>query len=144
MNRNHEVLQEKTRPVTRFIALGKVGNPKKLKWLYAFNIVPMVKMPAAKLNEQPAGTTPSPFGVAIEEQEKSEERKVYQYNFFFKSYLLLNLILLQEAIGNQFFYDVSADVMAGRNNRQGNKRKHQDARPPRPPPKPMGTISSSY
>ena len=93
--RNHEVLQEKTRPVTRFIALGKVGNPKKLKWLYAFNIVPSVKMPAAKLNEQPAGATPSPFGVAIEEQEKSEERKVLLLlQFTLKLYLCLTLLFL--------------------------------------------------
>ena len=83
-NRNHEVLQEKTKPATRFISLAKVGNPKKLKWLYAFNIVPMIKMPVAKLNEQPAGTTPCPYDQALEEQEKREERKVLfnRYAYF--------------------------------------------------------------
>lgn len=49
---------------------------------------------------------------------------------------------LQEALGNQYFYDVSADVMAG--NMRGNKRKQNNqGRPPRPPPKPMGSMSLS-
>ncbi len=48
-----------------------------------------------------------------------------------------NSIQVQEALGNQYFYDVSADVMSG--NTRGNKRRHNNqGRPPRPPPKPMG------
>lgn len=74
--RNHEVLQEKSNHVTRFIALAKVNNPKKLKWLYAFNITPMVNMPAQKLNEQPVGATPCPYDDVADEQDKSEARKV--------------------------------------------------------------------
>lgn len=119
------MLQEKSLHVTRFIALSKVNNPKKLKWLYAFNVAPMATMPAQKLNEQPAGATPCPYDGDMEDQkEKSEARK--------------------EALGNQFFYDVSDDVMAG-NNRQGTKRRHPDnKRPPRPPPKPMGQSNVRY
>ncbi|KZS05856.1 CWF19 protein 1 [Daphnia magna] len=114
--RNHEVLQEKTHHVTRFIALGKVGNANKLKWIYAFNIAPMAKMSALKLNEQPANTTSCPYLNTLEEEE-TEARK--------------------EALGNQYFYDVSADVMSG--NTRGNKRRQNNqGRPPRPPPKPMG------
>lgn len=114
--RNHEVLQEKTQHVSRFIALAKVGNPKKLKWLYAFNINPLIKMPAIKLNEQPAGTTPCPYACVVQEQNTADQRK--------------------EALSNQYFYDVSADVMSG-NTRRGVKRQHQE-RTSRPPPKPMG------
>ena len=73
--RNHEVLQEKTQHVSRFIALGKVGNLKKLKWIYAFNINPMVKTPALKLYEQPAGTTPCPYSNVAQEQTL-DQRKV--------------------------------------------------------------------
>ena len=74
--RNHEVLQEKTQHVSRFIALAKVGNPKKLKWLYAFNINPLIKMPAIKLNEQPASTTPCPYACVVQEQNTADQRKV--------------------------------------------------------------------
>ena len=119
--RNHEVLQEKSLHVTRFISLSKVNNPKKLKWLYAFNIAPMATMPAQKLNEQPAGTTPCPYDVdLVEQEEKSEARR--------------------DALGNQYFYDVSDDVMAG--NTRGTKRRHPDnnRRQQRPPPKPMGSL----
>ena len=69
------MLQEKTLHVSRFIALSKVNNPKKLKWLYAFNIAPMSKIPVLKLNEQPANTTPCPYAVASDEEEK-EARQV--------------------------------------------------------------------
>lgn len=67
-------MQEKTHHVTRFIALGKVGNANKLKWIYAFNIAPMAKMSALKLNEQPANTTSCPYLNTLEEEE-TEARK---------------------------------------------------------------------
>jgi len=115
--RNHEVLQEKTQHVSRFIALGKVGNLKKLKWIYAFNINPMVKTPALKLYEQPAGTTPCPYSNVAQEQTLDQRK---------------------ESLSNQYFYDVSDDVMAG-NSRQGVKRRQNNQeRNNRPPPKPMG------
>lgn len=44
---------------------------------------------------------------------------------------------MKEALSNQYFYDVSDDVMAG--NLRGTKRKpNNQGRNPRPPPKPMG------
>lgn len=70
-------MQERTLHVSRFIALGKVGNAKKLKWIYAFNIAPMAKMSALKLNEQPANTTPCPYINTLEEEE-TEARKASQ------------------------------------------------------------------
>lgn len=89
-NRNHEVLQEKSQHVTRFIGLGKVNNPKKLKWLYAFNIVPMANMTVQKLNEQPAGATPCPYEEVVDEQEKSEARKVNKTIYFYELNIDLN------------------------------------------------------
>nr|CAB3234912.1 CWF19-like protein 1 [Phallusia mammillata] len=61
--RNHTVLAENARHVTRFIALAPVGNTSKQKYLYAFSIMPMVKMNAAELIQQPPDTTESPFKV---------------------------------------------------------------------------------
>ena len=74
--RNHQVLQESSQHVTRFISLAKVGNTKKLKWLYAFNVCPMAHMPVVKLVEQPAVVTPCPFETCVEEQNQSEMRQV--------------------------------------------------------------------
>lgn len=76
MNRNHQVLQESTRHVTRFIALSKVANAKKLKWLYAFNVVPMANLAQTKLVEQPAIVTVSPFTSKVQEHHQDDERKV--------------------------------------------------------------------
>ena len=47
--------------ICRFIALGKVGNKEKKKWLYAFNITPLKNMERAELVAQPAGVTEIPF-----------------------------------------------------------------------------------
>ena len=46
---------------SRFIALGKVGNKEKKKWLYAFNITPLKNMERAELVAQPVGVTEIPF-----------------------------------------------------------------------------------
>jgi hypothetical protein len=59
--RNHQVLQENARHVTRFIALADVGNEHKRKYLYAFNIVPLEHMDPAELDKQPPDVTESPF-----------------------------------------------------------------------------------
>lgn len=54
-------MNEATRHVTRFIGLGKVGNPEKKKWLYAFNVVPIPKMDRKELTIQPSDVTEVPF-----------------------------------------------------------------------------------
>lgn len=75
--RNHQVLAEKIRPVTRFISLADVPvkTAKKAtgpKWLYAFNLKPTVKLlqldkesgkneGRKELITQPGDTTESPF-----------------------------------------------------------------------------------
>ncbi|XP_078481216.1 CWF19-like protein 1 [Ciona intestinalis] len=59
--RNHTVLAEPSRHVTRFIALSSVGNPNKEKYLYAFSITPMSLMTQQELNSQPPEATESPY-----------------------------------------------------------------------------------
>ncbi|XP_023209442.1 CWF19-like protein 1 isoform X1 [Centruroides sculpturatus] len=59
--RNHKVLAESTCNVTRFIALNKVGNPNKEKWLYAFSIEPSSSIERTELTKQPLDVTESPY-----------------------------------------------------------------------------------
>lgn len=59
--RNHKVLVEASRPVTRFISLAKVGNEVKQKWLYAFSINPAIHCLPADLIKQPDDVTEGPY-----------------------------------------------------------------------------------
>ncbi|CAL8469438.1 g8979 [Coccomyxa elongata] len=47
--------------VTRFIALGSVGNAAKAKSLHALALVPAADMDVATLTQRPEGTTPCPY-----------------------------------------------------------------------------------
>lgn len=96
--RNHQTGSEAARHVTRFIALAKVGNSEKKKWLYAFNITPLTTLGRAELMSQPLGTTDIPFlpeHIEIKGQEKQ-----------------------------QFFYDMNAKM--DDNKAKGKKRKHEN------------------
>jgi len=95
--RNHEVMVQQNRHVTRFIGLASVGNAKKGKWLYAFSIAPLKLMDRRELAAQPPDATDSPFG-AEELAGVGEERP-----------------------HSQFFYDMSAGPEQG-NDRRGHKR----------------------
>uniref|UniRef100_A0A8C9SVD3 CWF19-like protein 1 n=1 Tax=Scleropages formosus TaxID=113540 RepID=A0A8C9SVD3_SCLFO len=59
--RNHMVLQENARHVSRFIALANVGNLAKKKYLYAFSIVPLKNMDPTELVKQPQDVTENPY-----------------------------------------------------------------------------------
>ena len=59
--RNHRVMAESARHVTRFIGLADVGNIEKKKWIYAFNMVPLVQMNPSELNSQSPNVTERPF-----------------------------------------------------------------------------------
>ena len=59
--RNHRVACETSRHVTRFISLADVGNLEKKKWLYAFNIIPIIEMSNTELVAQPNSATDIPF-----------------------------------------------------------------------------------
>ena len=65
-----QVLQEATKPMTRFNALAKVGNAEKRKWIYAFTITPAQKMEREELCRQSADVTECPY----------KEEKVQQKN----------------------------------------------------------------
>ncbi|GFN87297.1 cwf19-like protein 1 [Plakobranchus ocellatus] len=82
--RNHQVLLEPARHVTRFVALANAGNKDKIKYLYAFNIVPLSKMDAAELVKQPEDVTECPYTPSSVLASKQEEE------------------------GQQFFYDMKA------------------------------------
>lgn len=47
--------------MTRFIALGSVGNAAKAKSLHALALVPAAEMDVATLTQRPEGTTPCPY-----------------------------------------------------------------------------------
>ncbi|KAI8047575.1 CwfJ C-terminus 1-domain-containing protein-like protein [Gilbertella persicaria] len=47
--------------VTRFIGLGHVLNTEKQRWFYAFNLVPLSKLPKEALETLPDNTTECPF-----------------------------------------------------------------------------------
>jgi len=103
--RNHQAGSEQTRHVTRFIALAKVGNKEKKKWLYAFNISPMTSMVRGDLVIQPGGVTDLPY---------REE----------------HITLGGGKDKQQFFYDMNAKMDEGG---KGKKRKREgDSAPPRP------------
>jgi hypothetical protein len=61
------VIQEIHKPITRFIALAKVGNTEKRKWIYAFGMTPACKMEKEELCKQPADVTECPY-----KEEKSQ------------------------------------------------------------------------
>ncbi|KAL3841854.1 hypothetical protein ACJMK2_019951 [Sinanodonta woodiana] len=110
--RNHKVLAEKEKHVTRFIALAKVGNRKKKKYLYAFNIVPMSNLDPVELASQPPDVTECPFKLVslTPTQQQAEEDKPAQ-----------------------FFYDMKSQKRKSQN--EGN---NGDQKRKRPPPQPTG------
>ncbi|KAK7075504.1 hypothetical protein SK128_009879 [Halocaridina rubra] len=116
--RNHKVLNEPSRHVTRFIGLAKVGNPEKQKWLYAFNITPMLHVELSELNKQPPDVTECPY---------SENTSQLQTQTATKS-----------SGGTQFFYDMNAKF---EDDGRGRKRRMEDERAgerKHKPPKPTG------
>ena len=66
--RNHKVLAESARHVTRFIAMAEVGNPSKAKWLYAFGVTPAKELEKNELIRQPIDVTENPFNDLTEER----------------------------------------------------------------------------
>ncbi|CAG2119938.1 unnamed protein product, partial [Medioppia subpectinata] len=59
--RNHRVLAESGRHVTRFVAVAEVANQAKEKWLYAFVITPAKTIDKNELIKQPIDVTENPF-----------------------------------------------------------------------------------
>ena len=77
--RNHIVLRERNKHVTRFFSLAHLTNTTKMKWLYAFNLLPMLTMPNLDLTSQPEGTTENPYQEVLVrrvKRERAEKRKI--------------------------------------------------------------------
>lgn len=106
--RNHKVLAEAARHVTRFIGLAKVGNPQKKKYLYAFNITPMSAMDSSDLVQQPEDVTECPYSLKSSVLEEKEEAS------------------------DQFFYDMKGGK--GANKRPNETQRKQQNKKPKPQP----------
>ncbi|XP_077401061.1 CWF19-like protein 1 [Vanacampus margaritifer] len=112
--RNHMVLQENARHVTRFIALATVNNPDKKKYLYAFNIIPMKTMDPSELVKQPQDVTENPYRRIA--KDKKETLKTS-----------LGAAAEEEEPSTQFFFDLSGGRGGGRG---GGARGRGRKRPP--------------
>ncbi|XP_071511088.1 CWF19-like protein 1 [Diadema antillarum] len=77
--RNHRILAESAKHVTRFLGLAKVGNAEKKKYLYAFNITPMNRLNQVELVKQPDEVTECPFSWTKRPRQEETENK----QFFF-------------------------------------------------------------
>ncbi len=136
------MLAQSAQHCTRFIALGKVANPKKRKWIYAFNITPLAHASREELIQEPPNITQNPFASQVIPQINDNPTRNNNAT----------------ASANQFFYDTSYTGEfrgrgrgGGRGGRGGfNKRRFPDefggnfsggGNPPkRPPPVPQGII----
>ncbi|CAG2164796.1 unnamed protein product [Oppiella nova] len=121
--RNHRVLAETARHVTRFIAVADVANEAKQKWLYAFAITPAKGIDANELIKQPTDVTENPF-FDIKFEAKNEMSTKDKSNE-----------------STQFFYDLS-QRHDNQNRSYNNKRKRQQnnefrERKQRPPMNPQ-------
>ncbi|XP_078000079.1 CWF19-like protein 1 [Glandiceps talaboti] len=116
--RNHRVLAQAARHVTRFIALANVGNKEKRKYLYAFNITPLCDMDEKELTKQPQDVTQCPFAVQDIQQTQPD-------------------------MSNQYFFDSKSYEKKDEKQQRGDKRQQRKDGGPhikkhRPPPKPTG------
>ncbi|KRY75958.1 CWF19-like protein 1 -like protein, partial [Trichinella pseudospiralis] len=116
--RNHKVLQEQTCHATRFVGLARNGNPQKLKYLFAFNIVPMKHMVRSQLIDLPANTTEFPYAEVLEELEKKiniRKRKAHHHPM---------------STEKQFFFDMAqAEASAVDNGNSNSKKRGRLAMP---------------
>ena len=109
--RNHRVLAESARHVTRFIALADVANAAKDKWLYAFGLTPARDIDKSELIKQPMDVTENPFSELPDDRTTSTKT--------------VNSSL---DTSTQFFYDMSQPRVDGnqRNQRFDKRRRQND------------------
>jgi len=103
--RNHEVLAESAQHCSRFISLGKVANPKKTKYIYAFNVTPMKVLSREELVVEPSTVTPNPYAGSTTLQQARQHDPSHNHSSG------------KSAPSNQFFYDTS--YTGDRNNYRG-------------------------
>jgi len=61
MCRNHSFSGDTPEHATRFVALAKVGNTLKHKWLYAFSLTPIDQMRTSDLYQETTDQTDCPY-----------------------------------------------------------------------------------
>jgi hypothetical protein len=61
VHRNHSFSGDTVDHATRFIALARVGNTLKQKWLYAFSLIPIDQMRASDLYQETTDLTECPY-----------------------------------------------------------------------------------
>ncbi|CAB4064463.1 CWF19-like protein 1 [Lepeophtheirus salmonis] len=100
--RNHRVLAEKTKHVTRFVSLAPVGNTQKEKWLYAFNIIPLSKLTNEELTQQPEYASDIPYKMShlIQDEENNG--------------------------GSQFFFDMNAAKQMNAKSERKKRKQHDN------------------
>ncbi|XP_029453116.1 CWF19-like protein 1 isoform X2 [Rhinatrema bivittatum] len=119
--RNHTVLQENARQVSRFIALSSVGNTSKKKYLYAFNIIPMTSMDPAELVKQPLDVTENPYRISGKDSHRAKQASI-----------------IEEEPAAQFFFDLSKQQGKKRFSTGRGDGQHSSPKQPRKPPQPTG------
>jgi len=96
--RNHVVLKEGQRPVSRFLSLGMVSDKKEPKWLYAFQMKPAQRLLShdketggkdgrMELIRQPEDTTESPFigiNLSFKSSKSGSKRESEDVQFFYQ------------------------------------------------------------
>nr|XP_027197569.1 CWF19-like protein 1 [Dermatophagoides pteronyssinus] len=101
--RNHKVLIETSRNVSRFLSMANIDNVKKMKWIYAFNIVPSRYLTAQEITAQPTGVSENPYRNALQEQSEQDA--------------------FEQDHSNQFRYDLSHDHGDGDSGRRSNDKR---------------------
>lgn len=105
--RNHILMQEQPKLVTRFISVASIGNEKKEKQLYGFKIIPSKFLGKNQINEQPTDSTDNPYALID-----------------FDQIILANRPNIKQE-NNSFFFDNKDDQQRRRNNKfQGNNNKN--------------------
>lgn len=75
--RNHQILAEKEKHMTRFLALAKVNKSNKPKFLYAFNLTPANKMNYVDMVRQTVSTVSSNNPYSNELNVKNDDGSKY-------------------------------------------------------------------
>lgn len=94
--------------VTRFIALARVGNEKKEKWLYALSLTPLDKMKISELLQKTTDETPCPFDF----HELENKSGLLVFCFIYCCYVLFFTVFKNKRKSvsqNQYFYDTNVE-----------------------------------
>uniref|UniRef100_A0A5S6R154 Cwf19-like C-terminal domain-containing protein n=1 Tax=Trichuris muris TaxID=70415 RepID=A0A5S6R154_TRIMR len=113
--RNSSIVAGQPGNTTRFVGLARCGNPSKLKYLFAFNIIPLKYLLPGQATEESSVTTEFPYTETLQELEIKKQKKRKKPE--------------GEIKGRQFFFDFAsveaseaADGEQSENYRKRNRR----------------------